>query len=255
MSPRHVRPRRVAPRALLVAAAILAAGMVASAQAAAHAPLHPDALVAGKRVDAYPALWWQWVNRKRWGAQAFQDPTGAQCALNQSGPVWFLAGTDGTDEVRRHCRIPAGKHVFLPLITMLENAVHSGSTSCAQLHLDAAANNNHVVATDVRVDGVRIDIHALRMAGTCFDAYANADYREDDERAVGVSATDGYWLMLAPLADGSHTIQVHVRYDNPGVALGDMEQVFEYQLDVGGSEPAPPAQDEDDDSSDHWLQT
>jgi hypothetical protein len=207
--------------------------------------------VDGRRVDAYPALWWQWVNRKRWGAQAFQDPTGAQCALNQHGPVWFLAGTDGTDAVTRACRVPGGKYVFLPLITMLVTSTGTGH-DCAWAKGQAAANNAHVVATEVRVDGQPVDIAGLRMGSGCFDAYAQADY--DSAPRGGESATDGYWLMLAPFADGAHTIRVHVRYDNPGTPLGDMEQDFEYRLDVGGPEPAAaPEEDEQDEAENEWL--
>jgi hypothetical protein len=200
--------------------------------------------VDGQRVDAYPALWWQWVNHKRWGAQAYQDPTGAQCALNQHGAVWFLAGTDGTDAITRECHVPGGKFVFLPLITMLNTADTGSSHDCALAKEAAAANNAHVVATEVLVDGQAVDIAGLRMASACFDAYAEADYKSAPRNTV--SATDGYWLMLAPFADGAHTLRVHVRYDNPGAPFGDMEQDFEYRLEVGGPEPAP-APDEDDD--------
>jgi hypothetical protein len=222
----------------------------------------PAELVAGKRVDAYPALWWQWVNRKRWGAQAFQDPSGAQCALNQVGPVWFLAGTDGTDAIKRHCRVPTGKHVFLPLITMLANSIVGRERDCTRLKAEAAANNGHLVTTGVRIDGVPVDVPALRMGSACFNAYAQADYLKD-QKHDRLSATDGYWLMLAPFADGPHTIEVHVGYDNPGVSLGDLEQEFEYALDVGGPEPAPAdedAEDQEDHETDdapgqNWLKT
>ncbi len=238
---------------LLVVVTLIALAIGNGAQAAAYtlAPMRANALVAGKRVDAYPMLWWQWVNRKRWGAQAFQDPTGAQCALNQSGPVWFLAGTDGTDAMTRHCRVPSGKHVFLPIITMLDTAFAGQPQVCADLQAAAAGNNAHVVTTEVSVDGKRVDTQGLRMAGNCFNAYEYADFLEDNERGR-LSATDGYWLMLAPFADGTHTIKVHVRYDNPGAKLGDMEQQFEYQLDVGGPEPAP-TPDEDHDADAGWL--
>jgi hypothetical protein len=241
-----------ARRAAWLLPALLAFAFAVAALAAPPHAMAPAEKVNGKRVDAYPALWWQWVNRKRWGAQAFQDPTGAQCALNQSGPVWFLAGTDGTDAFKRHCRVPTGKHVFLPLITMLANAVPGQDRPCGLLKAEAADNNNHLVATKVSVDGVRIDIQALRMAGACFNAYEHADYLKKDS-AGQLSATDGYWLMLAPFADGAHTIKVRVRYDNPGATLGDMDQDFEYELDVGGAEP-PPAPDPDDEDGEDWRQ-
>jgi hypothetical protein len=246
----------VSARALLCCVGL--ALVSGSTAAAAHGvrPMGAAERVDGKRVDAYPALWWQWVNRKRWGAQAFQDPTGAQCALNQHGPVWFLAGTDGTDAVTRACRVPSGKHVFLPVITMLEPAGGGTGHDCAWAKSEAAANNEHVVATEIRVDGQPIPLDGLRMAAGCFDAYAEADYKSAPRGDL--SATDGYWLMLAPFADGAHTLRVHVRYENPGAQFGDMEQDFEYRLDVGGPEPAAtPDEDEDEkepEETGEWLQ-
>ena len=241
--------RRVAGLLLLVL------GVMSNA-AAAPAPrvLGPAERVDGKRVDAYPALWWQWVNRKRWGATAFQDPTGAQCALNQSGPVWFLAGTDGTDEFHRRCRVPSGKHVFLPVVTMIENAPAGDTRTCAQLKAEAADNNDHLVVTEVSVDGVAIDVRPLRMAsGECFNGNAFSDYLKDGGAGYR-SATDGYWLMLAPFADGQHSLRVNVRYDNPGAEVGDMEQVFDYELEVGGEEPSPPPPEPDEDDGPEWRQ-
>jgi len=228
-------------RALLACALALA-----TSAAAAPAPrvLAPVEKVGGKRVDAYPALWWQWANRKRWGAQPFQDRTGAQCRRNQSGPVWFLAGTDGTDEVHRNCQVPTGKHIFLPVITMLERG------SCVAAKQRVRENNEHVVATEISVDGKAFALAPLRMSSDCFDAYAQADFLEEGDRHAADAATDGYWLMLAPLADGEHRIRVKVRYDNPGASFGDMEQDFEYRLQVGGPEPGPeenqPDEDEDE---------
>ena len=236
--------RRAAPPA----AGLLVALLAGASTAASPAPraLGPAERVDGQRVDAYPALWWQWANRKRWGAKAFQDPSGAQCGLNQSGAVWFLAGTDGTDEVRRRCRIPSGKHVFLPVITMIESAAGGDSRSCEQLKAVAAANNDgRLVISEVSVDGVAIDVTRLRMASkVCFNGHEFSTYLKDD--GVGHrSATDGYWLMLAPFADGRHSLRVNVRYDNPGVEMGDLEQEFEYELEVGGEEPPPPEEDDE----------
>ena len=74
--------------------------------------------VSGVSQTDYVVRWWQWANRVPDGDKPYQDPTGSQCALNQAGDVWFLAGTDGTDDAHRHCTLPAGKYIFLPVINM-----------------------------------------------------------------------------------------------------------------------------------------
>ena len=153
--------------------------------------------------------------------------------LNQAGPVWFLAGTDGTDRVTRQCTVPLGKYLFLPVITMIGNSLPGKAKTCAEAKAFAAANNEHLARAEVEIDGKRIEgIPALRIASReCFDAYPVAPYLTNP-RSYYPAATDGYWLMLAPLSAGAHTIKVEARYDNPGDELGDLEQEFEYELRV-----------------------
>src|SRR5947209_2554061 len=44
------------------------------------------------------------------------DSTGKNCAQNQNGPVWFLAGTFG-GSMNRQCTIPVKKAIFFPVVT------------------------------------------------------------------------------------------------------------------------------------------
>ncbi len=204
--------------------------------------LPATALVDGVAQSDYAIRWWQWAHRSRRGVRPFQDPTGDLCGLNQSGEVWFLAGTDGTDDVIRRCTIPAGKYVFLPVINMIVMHTPTAPLTCAQAVNGAAANNEHLVETTVEIDGIAIaDIASHRQrTPACFDAYPNAPYLErigDQPQDYFPAASDGYWLMIKPLSPGLHHLSVHARYDNPGAVLGDLEQVFEYQLTVG--DPAP----------------
>jgi hypothetical protein len=222
----------VLPTALVLLALLAPPGAPAD-PAAAPRLLQPSEQVQGKRVDAFPALWWRWANRPYGGMFPYQDPDGAHCAVNQSGPVWFLAGTEGTEGVTRRCRVPAGKHVFLPVITMMELGEPE---RCERTKANVRANNEHVVATEVSVDGHRYALAPLRMSSDCFSVYGHGR---------GGAATDGYWLMLAPMAEGEHRLRVKVRYDNPGSDFGDMDQDFEYDLQVGGPEPSPEEADPD----------
>jgi len=179
--------------------------------------------------------WWQWADRVPPGVRPYQDPTGNLCGLNQTGSVWFLAGTDGTAEVTRHCVVPAGTALFFPVIAMLSSAEPGKAASCTQAVARAAANNVHLAQADVRVDGEPVpQVMQHRIATpNCFDAYPEAPYLSN-AKAYYPAASDGYWLLLHPLAPGKHLIEVHARYANPGSDLGDLEQVFKYELQVGG---------------------
>ena len=225
-------------------AAIVALGLAVALPAIAAAPavvLPPSAKIAGVSQAEYAIRWWQWAHRSRRGVRPFQDPTGALCGLHQAGDVWFLAGTDGTDDIVRRCTMPTGKHLFLPVITMIAMNTPAKPQTCAQAVAGAAANNEHLAQAEVTIDGVAVTNIAAHRQRTpaCFDAYPDAPYLEnkgDQPKDYFPAASDGYWLMIAPLAPGPHRLSVRARYNNPGAELGDFEQVFEYQLQVG--EPA-----------------
>ena len=70
------------------------------------------------------AEWWQWILDIPKEINPLLDETGANCDVNQQGPVWFLVGTPGDSEtggiitgsVDRDCGIPEGKKILFPII-------------------------------------------------------------------------------------------------------------------------------------------
>jgi hypothetical protein len=151
--------------------------------------------------------------------------------MDQSGPVWFLAGTDGTFEPRRRCVVPEGKYLLLPVINMVywQRTDVDERMPCADLQRGSAVNNDHLVSAVVVLDGKPLGdmrVHRVRSEG-CFAL-------DPGDAASPLAAADGYWLMLKPLPRGHHTIRVGANYGAPGQAYGNMVQNFEYELDVGG---------------------
>ena len=84
------------------------------------APVSPvlplSAKVEGQGYEELSAAWWQWVMAQP--LEPYLDPDGRWCGMGQEGPVWFLAGTDGSFDAKRKCIVPEGKHLFLPVINM-----------------------------------------------------------------------------------------------------------------------------------------
>lgn len=211
---------------------LLAASGVA-AQTATAPVLDPQQKVDGITQAKYTERWWQWATRLPDGVRAYQDPSGAQCGMNQSGPVWFLAGTEGTMRVSRQCDIPSGRFIFFPIIAMTVHAKPGKPIDCKTAQAQVRDNNDHLVEASVTLDGQaiqRVSSHRIRSA-RCFDAYASAQYLEHHEAYVP-AATEGYWIMLGPLSEGIHHLVVRGRYDNAGKPLGDLEQTFDYELHV-----------------------
>jgi len=193
--------------------------------------LPPDGQVDGETFGALTSRWWQWSEHMP--VAPFLDPDGRLCELGQEGPVWFLAGTDGSFDAMRTCTIPADRHLFVPLITRAVGAGEPGETealSCTQKQQRAANFVDHVYTGLVLLDGRPIgQYQRMRAAGeSCFTLTSN-------DPAV---ATDGYWLMLKPLPPGQHTLAIAAAYrEGPR----QMMQNFQYTLEVQGAEQAADA--------------
>lgn len=209
--------------------------------AAASAVLPLNAKVEGLGYAELSAHWWRWTDRFPGGMEPYRDPDGRWCKIAQSGPVWFLAGTDGSENVQRRCSVPVDKHVFLPIINLYQRSRYPvparlRPAHCKSLLDGLALSNDALRSAVVLIDGVRVADPTRYRVRTerCFDAFDDDD---DSGAATVIAASDGYWLLLPPMKPGRHTLVVGANYgrgaeDDDG--YGNMVQNFEYVLDVGG---------------------
>ena len=221
-----------------------AAAPATSATGAGHrgteAVLPLDTQVEGEGYPELTARWWQWAMAGP--IEPYLDPDGRLCAMNQYGPVWFLAGTSGGAPVHRTCVVPSGKYLLLPVINMMYAQTTPRSKDeqrmpCDELRSHAAVNNDKLVSAVVLIDGKQVaDIPHYRVRSHgCFPVAVDADGKAGPD--VPRASSDGYWLLLAPLSAGRHTIVVGANYGADGDVFGRMVQNFEYVLDVGGKTP------------------
>ncbi len=170
--------------------------------------------------------WWQWVARFDAADVPYLDPDGRRCAQHQEqGAVWFLAGTDGNFDAVRSCKVPADRHLFVPLINWVVTAGPPGDAawSCEQKRAQAARFAEHVISGLVLLDGRPVgEFKRMRVASQdCFSGPG------------GVSgASDGYWLMLKPLPPGKHQLAIAATFrEGPRESM----QNFRYELEVEGA--------------------
>lgn len=219
-------------------AAVPATSSTGAGHQGAEAVLPLDTRVEGEGYPELTARWWQWVMAAP--IEPYLDPDGRLCAMTQYGPVWFLAGTSGDDPVHRRCVVPSGKYLLLAVINMMYSQTTPRSKDeqrmpCDELRSHAAVNNDKLVSAVVLIDGKQVmDIPHYRVRSHgCFPIAVDADGRAGPD--VPSASSDGYWLLLAPLSVGRHTIVVGANYGAEGDAFGHMVQNFEYVLDVGGA--------------------
>jgi len=107
-------------RTLSTMAVFAAALLLITAPAPAQSFLAPpETLPGGLSYQQWGAKWWQWVLSIPASINPILDTTGANCDVDQSGPVWFLAG--GPPIAERNCTVPAGKMIFFPIINLIND--------------------------------------------------------------------------------------------------------------------------------------
>lgn len=160
----------------------------------------------GRTYTEWTARWWQWVLSLPKTENPLVDQNGKNCANNQSGPVWFLAGRlNGSAE--RSCTIPADKAILLPIINV-EASVAEGDGSTEE-ELSAVVKFEMDQITDIRavISGTNLDESKLsRIKSPLFNVTLPAD------NVLGLSAqttrmmSEGYWIFLKPLKLGNYDL-------------------------------------------------
>ena len=116
----------------------------------------PDSLPFGKDYGVWSAEWWQWAFSMPASENPLLDETGEKCLTAQRGPAWFLAGgTQLMGGTTRHCAVPEGTALFLPIFTVEKDNI-GAALPRTETELRNLARSDLDGAPDVRieVDGV-----------------------------------------------------------------------------------------------------
>lgn len=179
-------------------------------------------MVANVTLAQYPPAshlatsWWQWALETPASENPLTDTTGQFAAVNQSGPVWFLAGNPGGTTVRT-ITVPSGKALFFPIVNVfdVEDAtIKGGGVFFLVPHpvQTAQAFVATVIATatglSAEVDGTPIPITTANLEqSTPFGLHLPADNILGVPAGAYFPAIDsGYYVLLSPLSAGQHTI-------------------------------------------------
>jgi hypothetical protein len=193
---------------------ITVSAVTAPAQAAAVKIIDVNDNAYGNTYGEWSARWWQWLLSIPAAANPNVDTTGANCAQQQSGPVFFLAGAFGGTFIRK-CSVPAEKALFFPISNVLAGAAVfdcdptvPGVTCNLAVLRSAAATGQDPATLKAVIDGKPVkDLNQQRVQSPVLTI------TYPDESVTGVPAgtyapnvSDGFWLLLAPLSIGTHTI-------------------------------------------------
>ena len=175
-------------------------------------PLPPGKVVPvraaayGGSYDEWSARWWRWALSIPERGHPIADGTGARCGVKQKGNVWFLAGTFGGPATRT-CTIPAGKAFFFPIINIVFLDRDGVGVKPQRLLAPAQAAMDGITSLELSVDGKairKLGRYRADSSGFRVTVVDGNFLRQSGGRYIG--ATDGYWVLLSPLAPGKHTI-------------------------------------------------
>jgi hypothetical protein len=210
-----------------LAGASLAAGCSSSStQAASVQILDPTQAHYGNTDDVWATLWWKWIYElPQTESDAgmpncvvpVQDPTGANCAVGQSGDVFFLVGDTGGTVVRNQCVVPSGKAIFFPILSFdTDNGGVPVSMQLSDTAMMGVTQNqlDNVTGLSAEFDGVPItNLGRFKTQVTKFSytlpPEPNTYTCEGATGVTGVidpSYAAGYYIMLAPPPAGTHVL-------------------------------------------------
>ena len=192
--------------------------------------LPADSVVGGKTIGDWTAKWWAWALSYPIDRNPLLDDTGRLGRLgNVGGPVFFVVTSGGGKVVRKH-KVPAGKHLLVPLYTYL----WTFDADCDNAHCAREIADGAVMAVSklsAKIDGQpvkRLFSHYETKQGTFNVTVPDDGLYGPGEGGTFKGVTSGYWLMLEPLSPGKH----HLFFDAVG-PVSDTESIhFTTDLEV-----------------------
>lgn len=175
----------------------------------------------GKTYGEWSAEHWKWVFSMPTNQHPLFDT--ADASAGQSGDVWFLGGTftttanlDGTKvvgEATRSITIPSGKALFFPIVNAEGSTIEgNGATDAALRDVAESFINGHAKGLSCVIDGRPVkdlDRHLVESPLFTFgplpannNVLGNPAFAGQSSAAV----SSGYFVMVAPLSTGTHTI-------------------------------------------------
>jgi len=207
----------------------------------------PGTTVGGKPISQYTADWWNWAG----ASNVIGDPDGSAANNNQSGSVFFVAGTssNAAPVVTRNFTVPAGKFVLFPLVNwIIANGADPGFTDTQSEAFAITTGTIDPSKLVASVDGQDVpNLFSHRVMSPVNFSFTTSGTNTPFPPGTYTDANgDGYWIMLEPLSAGKHTLHfggTTVDYTGPDplVKIPSFTVDTTAVVTVGGSAiPLPP---------------
>lgn len=195
-------------------------------QSSSPALFAPDASPYGTSMERWGELAWRWIYRQPAATNPLLDQTGADCAVGQDGPVWFLPSVIPGGPVfqgERSCTIPHNRALLVQTSSFLNDypcpdpsfQPAPGQSLYDFLIGPAEAFIDTVYFLEVTIDGVaQQDMLRYRFTSKdLFQIKGDLSLRTTLDGCVTggqqPAVADGYQFMVKPLDRGEHILVWH----------------------------------------------
>lgn len=173
-----------------------------------------DSKPFGISYQEWIGTWWNWTQGIPASLHPRDDPNHS-CNVNQKGPVWFLPDSLSVESPSnpRICDIPAGKAIFIPVITgeadNIENPNYSGTEMMkGALACDDFSKDRRAEIDGVSIKGLDDPVMYRTNSSQLFKIGAVENNIYNIDPGTGLGFADGWFLFIKPLATGEHKIHV-----------------------------------------------
>jgi len=222
---------------------VLALAPMALGKASDRGVLPVNSSPYGLTYAEWSAAHWQWLFSLPMDQHPLNDT--ADVSEGQTGQVWFLGGTFSSSElepgvylseVTRDCEIPRGKALFFPLVDVEASIIEEMGGNEEELRAVANWLADLIVPESLfcEVDGTAVqNLADFRVESPLFtigplpenNVIESWGY-EAPPGTTSQAVSDGYFVMLAPLPVGTHTLHFG------GTLDASAELGFIFMLDI-----------------------
>jgi len=198
-----------------------------------------DRRLKGKTYAEWAAAFWQWsqempLTNSAGAVHPFKHSAGFDVTASQTSDVWFLAAPfvdPAMGPTRRRCLIPEGKSLFFPVFGVessnLEPPPFYGRTAEAQA-ANAQFWTDRVTNLFCEIDGVAVsNLAAYRVTSPQISITVPSPWIQGEAGGQGTSSGDGYYIFLAPLSPGQHTLHFGGR-----IRLTKRKDAFDFNAEI-----------------------
>jgi hypothetical protein len=165
--------------------------------------------------------YWQWIISIPVDVSPVNDKTGEKCGYNQLNstfPVFYLSDGGG-GKFERTCKVPLGKGLLIPLMTVEVSDKEVPNVSIEELHKIAKKDQDSVTSLYLKINNKEYlfeDLKKYRTHTTDLEVYfpKNAIFGASEGKSKVVA--DGYYIITKPVTKGKHTIEFKASLICPG---------------------------------------